>query len=85
MAQWLVCQTAERLGGGAVGSISTVGVCQSTAIFQHLKSDCNVVKICGHLLIGLADFRRINMKYDSDLVLPVCLIRQKFYDYAYIS
>ena len=28
-------RTAERLGGGAVGSISTVGVCQLIAIFQH--------------------------------------------------
>ena len=36
MAQWLVRQTAERLGEGAVGSIPTVGVCQLTAIFQHL-------------------------------------------------
>ena len=36
MAQWLVRRTVERLGGGAVGSIPTVGVCQSTAIFQHI-------------------------------------------------
>ena len=50
-----------------------------------LKSYCSVVKICGHMLIGLADFRRISTKYDVDLVLPVGLIRQKFYDYAYIS
>ena len=35
MAQWLVRRTVERLGGGAVGSIPTVGVCQLTAIFQH--------------------------------------------------
>ena len=36
MAQWLVRRTVERLGGGAVDSIPTVGVCQLTAIFQHL-------------------------------------------------
>ena len=35
MAQWLVRWTAERLGGSAVGSIPTVGVCQLTAIFQQ--------------------------------------------------
>ena len=35
MAQWLVRRTVERLGGGAVGSIPTVGVCHLTAIFQQ--------------------------------------------------
>ena len=50
-----------------------------------LKSDCNVVKISVHLLIGLADFSRISTKYDIDSVLPVGLITQKFYDYAHIS
>ena len=35
VAQWLVCRIAERLGGSAVVSIPTVGVCQSTAIFQQ--------------------------------------------------
>ena len=35
MAQWLVSLVAERLGVGTVGSIPTVGVCQSAAIFQH--------------------------------------------------
>ena len=50
-----------------------------------LQSNCDVVKICDHLLICLIDFRRIRMKYGIDLILPIGLIRQKFYGYACIS
>ena len=58
---------------------------RSLLLMSYLKSIYNVVKICGHLLIDLAEFRRISMKYDTDLVLPVGLIRQKIHDNAYVS
>ena len=36
-------------------------------------------------IICLAGFRHIRMKYDIDVVLLVGLIKQIFYDYAFIS
>ena len=53
--------------------------------YMTFKSNHNVVKICGHLQICLEDFRCIRMKYGSDVILPIVLIKQKFYDYACIS
>ena len=46
-------------------------------LISCLKSDCNLVKMCGHLILCLTDFRGIRMN-GSDVILPANLTSQKF-------